>query len=188
MKIGDYNGERSSKKLMRPNLRALFVSLVALVYLFAFSPALATTPNPPTILNPNVFSQDSTPRVDGESGALTQKINLDIPPGRTGLQPNLSLNYNSQDTSEDGIVGYGWSLSIPYIERLNKTGSENIYGPAAYFTSSFVGELAIASPAATWSPISVLVVAGGGGGGSQGGGGGGGGVVYNSSYGITAGT
>jgi hypothetical protein len=39
-------------------------------------------------------------------------------------------------------LGYGWSLSIPYIERLNKTGSENLYGDTPYFTSSAEGELA----------------------------------------------
>ena len=41
---------------------------------------------------------------------------LDIPPGRNGLQPDVTLDYNSQRT-QDSIVGYGWQLSIPYIQR-----------------------------------------------------------------------
>lgn len=53
----------------------------------------------------------------------------------------MSLQYNSQNTSY-GIVGYAWSLSIPYIERFNKTGSQNLYATSSYFTSSTEGELA----------------------------------------------
>jgi hypothetical protein len=77
----------------------------------------------PTIPSPTIFSsQFEAPKVEGSSGAFTQRVPLDIPPGRNGLEPELSLQYNSQNTS-DGIVGYGWSLSVPYIQRLNKTGS-----------------------------------------------------------------
>src|SRR5262249_48834059 len=36
---------------------------------------------------------------------------------------------------------YGWSLSVPYIERLNKTGSQDLYGSNVVFTSSLDGEL-----------------------------------------------
>src|SRR5262249_22718480 len=43
-----------------------------------------------------------------------------------------------------GIVGYGWSLSIPYIERLNKIGTQDLYGNTPYFTSSVDGELVLA--------------------------------------------
>jgi hypothetical protein len=74
----------------------------------------------PTVPNPTVFAGESDiAKIDGSSGAFTQSVPLDIPPGRNGLQPDVSLNYNSQQT-KDGIVGYGWDLSIPYIERLNK--------------------------------------------------------------------
>jgi hypothetical protein len=96
----------------------------------------------PTVPNPNVFSRQlGLSRVDGTSGAYTQQFSLDIPPGRNGLQPDLTLDYSSQRTI-DGLVGYGWNLSIPYITRLNKTGSQNLYSSAAYFTSSIDGELA----------------------------------------------
>src|SRR5262249_35211490 len=82
----------------------------------------------PTIPNPSVFGQTiEQDKIDGSTGASTQTIPLDIPPGRNGLQPDVSLQYNSQNTS-DGIVGYGWSLSIPSIQRLNKIGSQELYG------------------------------------------------------------
>ena len=57
------------------------------------------------------------------------------------MQPTLTLDYNSQRT-QDSIVGYGWQLSIPYIQRLNKTGSQNLYSTSSpYFSSSADGEL-----------------------------------------------
>ena len=90
----------------------------------------------PTVPNPSLFSDSTTlSKVEGQSGAFTQKVPLDIPPGRNGLQPDVSLDYNSQRT-KDSIVGYGWSLSVPYIERINKTGSQDIYGYTPYFSSS----------------------------------------------------
>jgi YD repeat-containing protein len=107
------------------------------------------------------------------------------------MQPDISLVYNSRNTDQDSIVGYGWSLSIPYIERLNKTGSQDMYGPNAYFSSSLDGELAIASGTVATSSLNILVIAGGGGGGAGdggGGGGGAGGVVASTSYMVTPGT
>lgn len=87
------------------------------------------------------------PKADGQTGALTQAIKLDIPPGRNGLQPDLALQYNSQ-RAEDSIVGYGWTINIPYIQRLNKVGSQSLYN-LPYFTSSIDGELATTSTTTT---------------------------------------
>lgn len=99
---------------------------------------------PPTIAAPNALStQNAQPKVDANTGALTFRIPLDIPPGRNGVQPDIALVYNSQNT-QDGLVGYGWELSIPYITRLSKTGSNNLYN-SGLFTSSLDGELATSS-------------------------------------------
>jgi hypothetical protein len=100
----------------------------------------------PTIGNLDAFTLGGEhPRVDGQSGAFTQSLKLDIPAGRNGLQPDLTLQYNSQ-RAEDSIVGYGWTISIPYIQHLNKTGSQNLYN-APVFYSSLDGELATTSSA-----------------------------------------
>jgi hypothetical protein len=85
-------------------------------------------------------------------------LKLDIPPGRNGVQPDLALQYNSQKI-EDGIAGYGWTITIPYIQRLNKTGSQNLYN-VPYFTSSIDGELATTSVTAATSTFGAKVDSG----------------------------
>jgi hypothetical protein len=103
----------------------------------------------PTIPNQTVFAgQAEAPKVEGSTGAFTQRVPLDIPPGRNGMQPDVALQYNSQNTV-DGIVGYGWSLSIPYIERVNKTGTQDLYGSSPYFASSIDGELVASATSST---------------------------------------
>ena len=84
------------------------------------------------------------PEPDQTTGALVSSYPLVIPPGRNGMQPDLKLLYNSQNTDQDGPVGYGWSVSIPYIQRINKTGVNKLYTDN-YFTSSLSGELALVS-------------------------------------------
>ncbi|MFA5947629.1 MAG: LamG-like jellyroll fold domain-containing protein [Candidatus Gracilibacteria bacterium] len=59
---------------------------------------------------------------DSSTGALIMNFPLTLPPGRNGLTPELSLNYNSQNLSNDNIFGYGWDLDIPYIVRRNEYG------------------------------------------------------------------
>ena len=93
--------------------------------------------------NPEEFQAEGTKfnlETDISSGALTMQYPFEIPPGRNGMQPSLALNYNSQNT-KDGIFGYGWDINIPYIERINKDGVDNLY-EENYFNSSFDGELA----------------------------------------------
>ena len=58
-----------------------------------------------------IFSQTITP-----SGAFIYSYPIDLPPGTNGVQPAVSLVYNSQ--KGNGIVGMGWVLSgFPEISR-----------------------------------------------------------------------
>lgn len=44
-----------------------------------------------------------------QGGAAVFNIPIELPPGRAGMQPNVSLNYSSK--TGNGIAGVGWSLS-----------------------------------------------------------------------------
>ncbi|MBI2612527.1 VCBS repeat-containing protein [Candidatus Kaiserbacteria bacterium] len=152
-----------SRNLVGAELRRITrVLAVFVVSLFSISPAglafAAFGDGSPTVPNASVFSAvTEDPKIDGSTGAFTQRVPLDILPGRNGLQPDIALDYNSQRT-RDGIVGYGWELSIPYIERLNKIGSQELYGTIPYFTSSIDGELVASSTssgATTTATISI---------------------------------
>ncbi|PJE64259.1 MAG: hypothetical protein COU90_03520, partial [Candidatus Ryanbacteria bacterium CG10_big_fil_rev_8_21_14_0_10_43_42] len=84
--------------------------------------------------------------VDEASGALSYTYPLAVPPGRNDLAPNMALFYNSNEKDNLSPVGYGWSLSVPSIERINRHGTEELYVHRD-FRSSFDGELREISPA-----------------------------------------
>ena len=88
---------------------------------------------------------------DPLAGALNYSYPLTLPPGRNKLTPGLSLNYSSQPGANVNTFGYGWSASIPSITRINKTGTDALYGQDYYY-SSLDGELASSSPG-VYGPI-----------------------------------
>ncbi|WP_169513610.1 FG-GAP-like repeat-containing protein [Pseudidiomarina sediminum] len=44
-----------------------------------------------------------------EGGVAKYRIAIDVPPGRRGVQPELSLNYSSR--GGEGVAGFGWHLA-----------------------------------------------------------------------------
>ena len=80
------------------------------------------------------------PEPDPTTGALKYSYAITVPPGRNDLQPDLELQYSSQNTDNDSAFGYGWSINVPYIQRLNKSGIDNLYSDNN-FTSSLSGQL-----------------------------------------------
>lgn len=77
---------------------------------------------------------------DMQSGAFVYRYPIVVPPGRNNMQADLQLVYNSQSNNNQNIFGYGWTINIPYIERINKNGTNNLYSDN-YFSSSLSGEL-----------------------------------------------
>lgn len=75
-----------------------------------------------------------------QSGAFEYSYSIDVPPGRNGLTPDVSLNYSSNVSNLTSAFGYGWSTNIPKIERLNLTGTNKLY-TENNFTSSLDGQL-----------------------------------------------
>ena len=84
------------------------------------------------------------PHVNAQTGAMQYTYTLDVPPGRNGMTPDLTLSYGSNDKSGNSIFGFGWDMSIPSIQRINKTGSQKLY-TSSFFESSLDGELLMTS-------------------------------------------
>ena len=54
--------------------------------------------------------------VSEQNGAATYTFNIDVPSGRNGMAPSLSLRYSSNLPLRGGLA-VGWDLHIPSIER-----------------------------------------------------------------------
>ncbi|NCO04573.1 MAG: hypothetical protein GW939_00325, partial [Candidatus Magasanikbacteria bacterium] len=77
-----------------------------------------------------------------QTGAFQYGYQFYTPPGRAGLTPSVSLSYSSQGAERINMVGEGWNLGIPYIQRSSQYGNNTLY-QSGYneFISSIDGEL-----------------------------------------------
>ncbi len=75
----------------------------------------------------------------GSSGSFTYSYPIAVPPGRSGLQPDLSLGYDSASVdgktsssqAQSGWAGDGWSTPSSYIEWTYASCSDDPEGSAA---------------------------------------------------------
>ncbi len=58
--------------------------------------------------------------VSPASGLPSLSYPLEVPPGRAGHAPQLALHYHAGSSA--GVLGLGWSLDLPAIERSTRAG------------------------------------------------------------------
>ncbi len=54
--------------------------------------------------------------VDETTGAASYNLSIELPDGRGGMKPSLSLGYSSNGAVRGGVA-VGWSLDLPMVER-----------------------------------------------------------------------
>lgn len=86
------------------------------------------------VANPTANIVQIQPPTANQQGDGTVDFPITLPPGRAGLQPNLSVSYNNNGSS--GIVGQGWDINIPVISVDTRFGVPT-YDPD-YETESYL--------------------------------------------------
>jgi hypothetical protein len=86
----------------------------------------AVADKPPVNVNMPVsnFNGTMAGAASVNGGQAGYSVPIDLPPGRNGMQPNISLNYSS--AAGNGIAGVGWSMSAGgAISRCAKTVAQD---------------------------------------------------------------
>ncbi|SSC10242.1 hypothetical protein BPUTEOSOX_14, partial [thiotrophic endosymbiont of Bathymodiolus puteoserpentis (Logatchev)] len=91
------------KTLLATSLTTLFLGLSSLFPYQAFS----TEPLP--IIDTSALVGSTAGALSVEQGAVNYSIPITMPPGISGMKPELSINYNSN--SGNGLLGIGFGLS-----------------------------------------------------------------------------
>jgi hypothetical protein len=68
--------------------------------------------------------------VSPASGLPSLSYPLEVPPGRAGHAPQLALHYHAGGGAS--VLGLGWSLDLPAIERSTRAGIPRADGPAVW--------------------------------------------------------
>lgn len=69
-------------------------------------------------------------------GSVSDRIPIEVSPGRRNVQPHLSLNYSSMGAQ--GLAGMGWNLEIGRVERWRGDGTPSV-GPADAYSFALAG-------------------------------------------------
>ncbi len=93
-----------------------------------------TAVNEPTLDVVNLLASSVSGSASVVGGQASYHIPIALPPGRNGVQPSVSLGYNSQNGN--GIVGMGWSLNAGgAISRCAPTYAQDGFTQSVTFTN-----------------------------------------------------
>jgi len=119
----------SSTSLLRARWLALYVLLTPALALADTSATLATAINIPK--GPaSIEGFGRAHEVSPASGLPSLSYPIEVPPGRAGHAPQLALHYHAGGGA--GVLGLGWSLDRPAIERSTRAGIPRVDGPAVW--------------------------------------------------------
>ena len=81
------------------------------------------------------ISMINPPEANNKGDAVLN-FQIEIPPGRNGMQPNLNISYNSG--GGDGLLGYGWDMPVKSVSCETRWGVPRFY--ASSETESYLLE------------------------------------------------
>lgn len=58
--------------------------------------------------------------INPNMGSMNFSIPIDVPAGFPGVTPSLGIDYDSSGPS--GVVGMGWDMAVPFVERMTNWG------------------------------------------------------------------
>jgi len=109
----------------------LRILVLGILFLALIQNVLGADAYKPYLHNPSI-PQHPDIKLYGEyntllyAGASTYSYSIDVPKGINGMQPKLSINYNSQSAKQRTIIGSGWYINQDYIYRdINSTLSDS---------------------------------------------------------------
>ncbi|MBP1599760.1 MAG: hypothetical protein H6Q05_5137, partial [Acidobacteria bacterium] len=79
---------------------------------------------------PKALGELRSIQVSPAVGAVSDRIPIEVSPGRRNAQPHLSLNYSSM--AGQGMVGFGWDLEIGKVARWRGDGTPTVGDPDAF--------------------------------------------------------
>ncbi len=118
-------GKRDS---LRPAARGMAAFMVV-VSVLQFRPATGAPGDIFAIPAPQIGAdppkatdiKDGDASVSTQTGALQYSYPIQVPPGRNGMAPELSISYSSQASTYGGLAA-GWTLSVPTISEDHSAG------------------------------------------------------------------
>lgn len=115
------------------NRPLIFKSAEVKVIAPATSALPAPEEDPPIASDATTGTMQGTASTDG--GAAGYNVPIVVPPGRAGIEPKLSLNYNSRNGN--GLMGMGWSLSgLSAMHRCPQTPEQDGHSQGVSLTTN----------------------------------------------------